>query len=101
MLICVQLLAHGAAIDCRDRQGCSPLLIAAQYGFVEIIIYLLKVRALTLSVDSIAHCIHMHTHHSHTLVHANEYTSSVTLACYVRIIGCCSRSRLASLANLT
>jgi ankyrin repeat protein len=48
----VQLLAHGATMDCCDRQGCTPLLVAAQYGFVEIIIYLLKAGASTTVLDN-------------------------------------------------
>ncbi len=47
----LQLLEHGADIDTTDKQGCTPLLIAAQYGSAECVIMLVKRGANTMLLD--------------------------------------------------
>ena len=41
----------GVNINCVDRQGCTPLLIAAQYGQADVAAYLIKKRADTTILD--------------------------------------------------
>ena len=41
------LLYRGADVDARDAQGCTALLIAAQYGQADAAAYLIKARALS------------------------------------------------------
>jgi ankyrin repeat protein len=46
------LLAKGGAdIEAKDASGCTPLLIAAQYGQVEVVAFLLQKGAHLLAVD--------------------------------------------------
>ncbi|CAM9785150.1 unnamed protein product [Discosporangium mesarthrocarpum] len=49
----------GVPADSRDKQGCTPLIIAAQYGFVELVVFLSThggdSRAVDISADSALH----------------------------------------------
>jgi len=45
------LLKTGAKIDGTDNSGCSPLLIAAQYGHVELVGYLVQQKANLQAID--------------------------------------------------
>ncbi len=47
----LQFLEHGADIDATDKQGCTPLVIAAQYGSAECVIMLVKRGANTEILD--------------------------------------------------
>ncbi len=47
----LQLLEHGADIDATDKQNCTPLAIAAQYGRAECVIMLVKRGANTEILD--------------------------------------------------
>lgn len=55
------LLRHGGPdmLEAKDTSGCTPLLIAAQYGQVEVVAYLVKkganIRAVDSSLDSALH----------------------------------------------
>ena len=42
-----ELVHRGADVDARDAQGCTALLIAAQYGQADAAAYLIKARALS------------------------------------------------------
>lgn len=39
------LLAHGVDIEERDNESYSPLIIAAQYGYTEVVVYLIENKA--------------------------------------------------------
>ncbi len=51
LLFFLQFLEHGADIDATDKQGCTPLVIAAQYGSAECVIMLVKRGANTEILD--------------------------------------------------
>ncbi|OEU18446.1 ankyrin, partial [Fragilariopsis cylindrus CCMP1102] len=46
------LLKNGAEMEAKDNSGCTPLLISAQYGQVEVVAYLLKKNANLQAVDT-------------------------------------------------
>jgi hypothetical protein len=46
------LIKHGADMEAKDSSGCTSLLIAAQYGQVDVVAYLLKKGANIRAVDS-------------------------------------------------
>ena len=46
------LLKFGAKLECRDKSGCTPLLLAAQYGHVELVAFLLQKGADGKAVDN-------------------------------------------------
>jgi Ankyrin repeats (many copies) len=73
-----QLRSHGASLDCRDRQGCTPMVIAAQYGFVEQVIYLLKAGARPDILDENEDSA-LHWAVSIRLSHVNMSTTTVVL----------------------
>eukprot|EP00611_Tribonema_gayanum_P004631 TRINITY_DN1382_c0_g1_i1.p1 TRINITY_DN1382_c0_g1~~TRINITY_DN1382_c0_g1_i1.p1 ORF type:complete len:567 (-),score=178.14 TRINITY_DN1382_c0_g1_i1:388-2088(-) len=63
------LRSRGADVDCRDRQGCTPVVIAAQYGFVELVIYLIKAGARADILDENADSpLHWAAYKGHTPV---------------------------------
>lgn len=45
------LVAKGANINAVDLSGCTPLLIASQYGHADVVAYLVKMRADTKILD--------------------------------------------------
>lgn len=45
------LVDKGANINCTDLSGCTPLLIAAQYGQTDVVAYLIKIQADTTILD--------------------------------------------------
>jgi len=43
---CLRVLVdHGADIDARDRQGCTPLLVASQWGRADAVAFLVRIGA--------------------------------------------------------
>jgi ankyrin repeat protein len=44
-------VAKGANVNAVDLSGCTPLLIAAQYGHADVVAYLVKIRADTTILD--------------------------------------------------
>ena len=65
--LCYIVTQHPSSANARDRQGCTPLIVAGQYGELLIAIKLLRCGAAVQAVDGSGEsCLHWAAYKGHT-----------------------------------